>query len=75
MGGTTRIARQIVAEVASREEVSVTELPPLSAFVDVDALESLFANPPAAAPADRSVTFQYEEYSVTVSGGGDVTVD
>ena len=74
MGGTSGIARRIVTEVASREEVSVTELPPLSGFVDVDALESLFTHS-TATPVDRSVTFQYVEYSITVSGSGDVVVD
>lgn len=61
----------VVNEVAARESVDPTELPPLAGTVDPDALSRLVDS-----GSDRSirVEFTYRGYDVTVSGDGRVAV-
>jgi hypothetical protein len=61
----------VVEEIASREGVDFTELPPLSRTVDGDALTKLLRS---ADGTDLTVEFSYCGYEVTVHGDGRVTV-
>jgi hypothetical protein len=56
------------------EDCSPTEMAPLADYVDPDALETFFSGPPAEV-ATRSLTFEYEGYTVRVDGSGHVHID
>lgn len=56
------------------EDCSPTELAPLADYVDPDALEAFFSGTPSEV-ATRSLTFEYESYTVHVDGGGRVHID
>lgn len=73
----TPIAEAVVTAVAEAEGVEPSALErPLTAVVDPDALEALFA--PTAdgrSRADGRVAFTYCGHRVVVDGAGDVDVD
>lgn len=62
---------EVVTEIAAREGVSPTELPPLARTIDPDALSTLVDSRP-----DRAVTveFSYCGYDVTVESGDSISV-
>lgn len=59
----------VVRAVADADGVDPTDLPPLYAAVDPDALDAMFRGRTAG-----SVTFEYTGYTVTVDASADVTV-
>jgi len=64
----------VQAALVEIEDCSPTELAPLADYVDPDALEAFFSGP-SADVATRSLTFEYEGYTVHVDGGGRVCID
>lgn len=62
----------IVSEVATREGVEPTDLPPLARTIDPDALRDVVDS---GRGGSVSVRFSYEGYDVTVDSDGDVRVD
>jgi hypothetical protein len=56
------------------EGCSAVDLDPLADYVDPDALEAFFSGP-AAAVATRSLSFEYEGYTVHVDGTGHVSIN
>jgi len=56
------------------EDCSPIDLDPLADYVDPDALEAFFSGPTADV-ATRSLTFEYEGYTVSVDGAGHVRID
>ncbi|WP_232701674.1 HalOD1 output domain-containing protein [Halobacterium wangiae] len=67
---TSHPVHEIVLEVAKREHVEPTRLPPLYDVLDPDALTALLD-----APGDSlTVKFAYCDYHVTVDSDGNVTV-
>jgi hypothetical protein len=56
------------------EGCSPIDLDPLADYVDPDALEAFFSGPPAEV-ATRSLSFEYEEYTVHVDGAGRIRID
>jgi hypothetical protein len=65
-------ASAIVEAVAEREGADTTELPPLYDAIGPDILEVLHD---ADADANQRVTFEYYDYSVTVSSDGLIVLD
>lgn len=59
----------IVSAVAEREDVAVTEVPPLYYAIDPDALDRLFDG---RRPGE--VTFEYAGYEVTVRGPDRISI-
>ncbi|MHB9286693.1 HalOD1 output domain-containing protein [Halobacteriales archaeon Cl-PHB] len=57
------LVHRIVTKIAAREGVDPTELQPLGAVIDVDALESLVGE---GGRFTGQVTFTYLDYEVTV---------
>jgi hypothetical protein len=55
-------------------ECEPTELDPLADYVDPDALEAFFSGQEGDRSA-RSVTFEYDGYTVRIEGDGQVLVD
>jgi hypothetical protein len=49
-------------------------LAPLADYVDPDALEAFFTGSPVEV-ATRSLTFEYEGYTIRVEGSGHVHID
>jgi len=64
----------IQAALSELEDCPPTDLTPLADHVDPDALEAFFSGPPADV-STRSFTFEYDDYTVRVDGGGHVLVD
>jgi len=64
----------VQAALGELEDCSPTELAPLADYVDPDALEAFFRGTPADV-ATRSLTFEYEGYTVHVDGSGRVRID
>lgn len=60
----------VVTKIANREDVSPTDLPPLSRSIDPDALDSLVDSPGSDTV---SISFTYCGYDVTIDSSG-VTV-
>jgi hypothetical protein len=56
------------------EDRSPVDLPPLADYVDPDALEAFFSGSSNEVAA-RSLTFEYEGYTVTVDGTGHVRIN
>lgn len=70
------VSMQIVRRVAELEEVDPVELPPLYEVVDADILDGLIASTTDAPnEANFSVTFEYNEYTVTVDGNQDISIE
>jgi len=67
-----RTAIDVATEVATREDVDATELPPLAEYLDPDALETLVGN---RNDGRVTVSFVYCGYDVTVTSDGRVTID
>ncbi|MFB6164474.1 MAG: HalOD1 output domain-containing protein [Haloarculaceae archaeon] len=68
------LAAAVVRTVASAADVEPLALPPLSAAVDPDALEALFASGPASDPGPMAVSFRYADHVVAVERDGELTV-
>ena len=64
----------VQAALGELEDCSPTDLAPLADYVDPDALEAFFSGPPAEV-ATRSLTFDYEGYTIHVDGSGQVRID
>jgi len=64
----------VQAALGELEDCSPTELAPLAEYVDPDALEAFFSGS-AAEVATRSLTFEYEGYTIHVDGGGRVRIN
>lgn len=74
--GHETVTEAIVDAIADAEDVSPLDLePPLASVIDPDALEGLVESM-SRCPGDDPgrIQFVYSGYTVTVSGGGDVTV-
>lgn len=71
-GVTDELVMDIVTEIAAREGVEPTELPPLARTVDPDALHELVDGSDGN---EVTVTFTYHGYDVTVTTGGEVAID
>jgi len=56
------------------EDCSPVDLRPLADCVDPDALEAFFSGP-SSEIAGRSLSFEYEDYTVYVDGAGYVSID
>ena len=65
---------RVVSAVAEATDRDVSEMPPLAAVVDTDALESLFETDVDANGHDVEVEFAYAGRQVLVRSGGRVTV-
>lgn len=65
----------IIMDIAAREKMSPTDLPPLHSAIDCDALNAL-VDSLSATGSDRSgsVRFTYYGYEVSVDSAGDVTI-
>ena len=60
----------VLMAVSDDQNVSPTELPPLSRAINPDTLNQLFKQDPGNGPtAETSVSFTYHEYDVTVRAG------
>lgn len=70
-GTTDDLVVDIAEEIAAREGVEPTDLPPLARTVDPEALCALVASQSAES---ITVEFTYQGYHVTVTGGGGVEV-
>lgn len=66
------IRHPIVQEIATREGVSVSTLPPITESVDLDAVNDVLEAPP---DSNASVEFDYAGYHVSIVADGDVTVE
>jgi len=64
----------IVEEVATRESVGATELPPLYESVDSEAIDALVDATEPRSAVDR-IRFTYHGYEVTVTGDGVVHLE
>lgn len=71
-GHADAIVVTIVETVAAVTDHDPTEMPPLFAIVDSEALSTLVAS---AAGSHLEVTFEYEGCHVAVSSAGDVVVE
>lgn len=85
---TTAASHQVEIDWDRREPVSFAvqtalgdvescppgDLEPLAYHVDPDALEAFFSGPPAEV-ATRSLSFEYEDHTVTVDGAGRVRIN
>ena len=69
------VADRVVEEVSTAEGVSPSSLPPLYDAVDPEALETLLTSTRDGQSAPVRVSFPYEGYTVTVTDGGEVTVE
>ncbi|SNZ04629.1 hypothetical protein SAMN06269185_0625 [Natronoarchaeum philippinense] len=71
------LTEAIVTAVCDRADADTTELSPLYATIDPDALESLLGSRADGSPRNsyRSVAFEYESYHVQVESGGLITVN
>lgn len=65
---TERTATVLIDAVAQLRDVSATELEPLYDTIDPEALDSLCRD--VETETDLQISFQYEEYAVTVFGSG-----
>ncbi|WP_169330930.1 HalOD1 output domain-containing protein [Natronococcus occultus] len=61
----------VVRAVAELEETDITELEPLYEAIDTNALNVLLDAP----GTQIEVTFEYGEYLITVTNGGELTVE
>jgi len=68
------VSHAVQAALSDVEDCSAMELDPLADYVDPDALEAFFTGEPAELTG-RSLTFEYNEYTVHVDGAGHVLVD
>ena len=64
----------VQAALGDVEGCSAVDLDPLADYVDPDAPEAFFSGP-AAEVAPRSLSFQYEGYTVHVDGAGRIRID
>jgi hypothetical protein len=64
----------VVQTVAIAADRNAVELPPLIETLDPDALDQLFRHP-TKPESNISLSFQLDDYTVTVTGHGDVYVD
>lgn len=60
------VSMMVVSEVAEREALDPTELPPLQNVVDSDALNALFSNDK---DGTIQMNFEYISHSVQINGG------
>jgi hypothetical protein len=68
--GVTTCLANAVAEAA---EVPITELPPLGEWVDLDAIEQLFAAHDHT-QHELSISFEYDGYEIFVSNVGRIVI-
>jgi len=68
----SNICVRVVEEVASREDVSALDLPPLYNSVDPDVLESLIEG---RADEGSRFTFSYCDYTIAVDSEGSISVE
>ncbi|ELY56012.1 hypothetical protein C491_13712 [Natronococcus amylolyticus DSM 10524] len=66
------LTTDVVYEVAKVSNTDPIDLPPLYNAIDIDALNALVAD--SCESTLKSITFQYDGYTVTVTGNGDITV-
>ncbi|WP_247379703.1 HalOD1 output domain-containing protein [Halorientalis brevis] len=64
------LSEKVITDIAKREGVSPTELTPLHAVVDPDALDALFQPTPDSVRMDGDVSFRYCGYRVTANADG-----
>ncbi|WP_255518305.1 MULTISPECIES: HalOD1 output domain-containing protein [Haloferax] len=69
------MSEAVLTATSEHKSCSVTELPPLSQYTDVDALNSLFGTDRPAAPALSSGTLEFEYGNVLVSVSTVGTID
>ena len=71
------VSEAILTATSEHKECAVTELPPLSRDIDVDALNSLFGTDRPAAPSvsNGTLRFEYAGVVVTVSTIGSIEVE
>ncbi|WP_224335511.1 HalOD1 output domain-containing protein [Haloprofundus halobius] len=70
------VVEELVETVSSIRGATPVELSPLYPVVDPDALESLFGRSNARERESHyAVTFEYEEFEVTIRSGGCMTLD
>ncbi|MBX0325122.1 hypothetical protein EGH21_19005 [Halomicroarcula sp. F13] len=63
---------QVVQAVADAENTDPSDLPtPLFETIDTEALDQIFDSP----QDNRTIHFEYLEYEITVTAGGDVSVN
>ena len=63
---------EVVREVADREGVQPTDLPPLYESIDPDAIDSMISSVPPG--AGGSIEFTYVGYEISVCADGEITV-
>ncbi|WP_225316414.1 MULTISPECIES: HalOD1 output domain-containing protein [Haloferax] len=70
------MSEAILVAASEHRDCEMTELPPLSAYTDVDALNTLFGTKRPSAPAlsSGSLEFEYDGLVVTVSTVGTIEV-
>jgi Halobacterial output domain 1 len=61
--------------IAAREGTNSGDCPPLFEVINPDALDNLFAPTQAGSERHGTVTFQYCEYRVTVTGDRTISLD
>lgn len=69
--GEKSVSLALVTALAEVEGVDPVDLPPLSEHLDLEALDDLIE----PADADVIVSFSINEYDVTVTSDGTVTID
>jgi len=72
MSTDAQLSRAVVEAVADAENADPTELPPLFAAIDPDALDALFKPASEQTVVTGTVQFRYAGYDVTVHEDGSV---
>ncbi|WP_435156476.1 HalOD1 output domain-containing protein [Haladaptatus sp. DFWS20] len=74
---TESVTTTIIERIHAHEDISPNDLPPLYEVIDPEALDLLFATKRDGSPRSTpgSVSFQYQDYLVTVTSENDVTID
>lgn len=69
------VSESVVTAVANAEDVSPLDLPPLYSAIDPDALDAFVGSVSSTrGEPDLSITFPYNNYDVTVTGTGSISL-
>lgn len=67
---TTSVSEAIILALAGMDDIDPLEIPPLAESVNPIALDSLFEDDSFSG----SVTFHYEDFEITVTSDGEITI-
>lgn len=68
VGEDETVSEAVVRLVATIDDTDPLDLPPLGRCVDPDGIDAVFAPTPGTAETNRTLTFSFHGYTVTING-------